>query len=353
MLQARIKYLADAAVREEFNHVRQAALKSLVDIDQRWRCMGYYHETRPDGLYRTVDKIGEKIKESFVDRDDLLEYHSMKLDRNLRGTEASRSLPSLPIDSLGDISMTKISQKYRAPDYWVDDQTCRITELCSKIVFYLPKKSIRITYHRPEGRLMGQQLTFHKTPDGLSLTLDKLSRLGLGEDIQLPTPKQLLQLLQLEKTSKHNFVESMNRITTELALRRKEENNVKNVRLVAQQESAPVAQNAMGVSGGPVIPDFAAPPVDVGKGGGSGLSTAKRNLVLVKDVYDYARNQSMEVLQGHDGSDEREEEEGTGKGEKKVDILAPYLAEFPGKQLDALRQNLLRRNVKVTSVRGC
>ncbi|KAF4727502.1 hypothetical protein FOZ63_000841, partial [Perkinsus olseni] len=37
MLQARIKYLVDAEVREEFNHGRTAALKSLVDIDQRWR----------------------------------------------------------------------------------------------------------------------------------------------------------------------------------------------------------------------------------------------------------------------------------------------------------------------------
>ncbi|KAF4691217.1 hypothetical protein FOZ60_016032, partial [Perkinsus olseni] len=76
--------------------------------------------TRPDGMYRTVDKIGEKIKvsdavESFVDRDDCLEYHFVKLDRNLRGTDASRSLLSQPrgaggeeeyflVDSLGDIS---------------------------------------------------------------------------------------------------------------------------------------------------------------------------------------------------------------------------------------------------------
>ncbi|KAF4712882.1 hypothetical protein FOZ63_029453 [Perkinsus olseni] len=114
MLQARIKYLADAAVPEEFNHRRAAALKSLVDIDQRWRCMGYYHETRPDGLYRTVDKIGEKIKvsdavESFVDRDDLLEYHSVKLDRNLRGSNASRSLPSLPIGVGRDDAMARRS----------------------------------------------------------------------------------------------------------------------------------------------------------------------------------------------------------------------------------------------------
>ncbi|KAF4679538.1 hypothetical protein FOZ63_020207, partial [Perkinsus olseni] len=100
-------YLVDAAVREEFNHRRAAALKSLVDIDQRWRCMGYYLETRPDGLYRTVDKIGEKIKvsdavESFVDRDDCLEYHFVKLDRNLRGTDASRSLLSQPRGAGGE-----------------------------------------------------------------------------------------------------------------------------------------------------------------------------------------------------------------------------------------------------------
>ncbi|KAF4706159.1 hypothetical protein FOZ63_009303, partial [Perkinsus olseni] len=109
-------------------------------------------------------------------------------------------------------------------------------------------ETVRKPHHRPKGRLMGQQITSHEALDGLSLTLDKLSRVGLGEDIQLPTPKQLLQLLQLEKSSKHNFSLQS----------RKKEGNVKNVRLVAQQEAARVAQNAMGVTGVSVIPDFAA-----------------------------------------------------------------------------------------------
>ncbi|KAF4672862.1 hypothetical protein FOL47_011281 [Perkinsus chesapeaki] len=341
MLKNRVKYLADTAIREDFERGRSGALKSLIDIDEKWRCMEYFHETRPDGLERTVDRIGEKIKEYFIDRDDLLEYHSVKIDRSLKGTKMSRSLPSLPIESLGDIPMVKMAQKYRKPDEEVNKQMCLITELCSKIVFNLLTKSIRITYHRPEGRLSGQQLTFHKTSDGTSLTLDKLSRMGAGEEIELPTPRQLHQLMQLEKSCKHNFVETMNRITTELALRRKEESNVKSIRLVAQQEAAPVAQNAMGISGGPIIPDFASLPVGAEENLGN-----KRNLALVRDVYDYARDSSMKVTTRLDDVDDPSGGEQDKNSTKKVDILAPYLSEFPGKQLDALQAEFVAKKCK-------
>ncbi|EER17217.1 hypothetical protein Pmar_PMAR013000, partial [Perkinsus marinus ATCC 50983] len=96
-LQTRVKYLGDAAIREEFGHGRSSALKVLVNIDERVRIMEYYHEGRADRLQRTVEKIGEKIKEYFIDRDDMLEYHSVKLDRELMGSVVGKSLPSLPI----------------------------------------------------------------------------------------------------------------------------------------------------------------------------------------------------------------------------------------------------------------
>ncbi|EER17353.1 hypothetical protein Pmar_PMAR022296 [Perkinsus marinus ATCC 50983] len=314
-LQTRIKYLGDAAIREEFDHGRSSALKVLVDIDERVRIMEYYHEGRADRLERTVEKIGEKIKEYFIDRDDMLEYHSVKLDRELMGSVVGRSLPSLPIGEYVN----------------------------GKIVFHLPKKCIRITYHRPEGRLMGQQLTFYKTPDGQSLTLDKLSRIGAGDDIKLPTPMQLLQLLKLEKTAKHSFIETTNQITSEMVLRRKEENKVKNVRLMSQNEGVQKASAAAAIA------DFAGPPVDVGKSAhnkGGDTVASQRNLVLMKNVYDYARGALAEVTPLEDGSEEYGEDSATKIAEKKMDILMPYLAEFRGEQLDALQAEFVVKKCK-------
>merc|ERR1719198_2903829 len=62
--------------------------------------------------------------------------------------------------------------------------------------------------------------------------------------------------------------------------------------------------------------------------------------VLVKDVYDLARQQAAE-----DASKE-EEEEKQEEQVSKVDILAPYLVEYGGKPLDALQAEFVAKKCK-------
>merc|ERR1719198_2677702 len=62
--------------------------------------------------------------------------------------------------------------------------------------------------------------------------------------------------------------------------------------------------------------------------------------VLVKDVYDLARQQAAE-----DASKEEEEEKQEEQA-SKVDILAPYLVDFQGKQLDALQAEFVAKKCK-------
>jgi len=79
-LVRRLRYPEKNLVEESFQRGRTSALWNLIEITGKQRILEYFPSSRLDGLQRTVEDIGSKISEYFVNRDDKLIYHSCKLD---------------------------------------------------------------------------------------------------------------------------------------------------------------------------------------------------------------------------------------------------------------------------------
>lgn len=107
-------------------------------------------------------------------------------------------------------------------------------------------------------------------------------------------------------------MDSLNKNTSEITQRRKEENNIRAWRSTEKTEGQKI--------------DYAAP--------------GSRETPLVKSVYDYAREHAKEDAAKEQKHEEEEEQA------SKVDILAPYLVDFQGKQLDAMQAEFVCKKCK-------
>merc|ERR1711939_950253 len=74
---------------------------------------------------------------------------------------------------------------------------------------------------------------------------------------------------------------------------------------------------------------------------GDHASSGVRETVLEKSVYDLARERAREDALREGVEEEKEEEQAS-----RVDILAPYLVDFQGKQLDALQAEFVAKKCK-------
>merc|ERR1711966_499913 len=108
-------------------------------------------------------------------------------------------------------------------------------------------------------------------------------------------------------------MDSLNKNHSEITQRRKEENNIRAWRSTEKAEGQKT--------------DFAAP--------------GSRETPLEKSVYDLAREHAREDALREGMEEEKEEEQAS-----KVDILAPYLVDFQGKQLDALQAEFVCKKCK-------
>lgn len=79
-LVRRLRFPEKNVVEESFQRGRTSALKNLTEVIGKQRILEYFPSSRLDGLQRTVEDIGSKISEYFVNREDKLMYHSCKLD---------------------------------------------------------------------------------------------------------------------------------------------------------------------------------------------------------------------------------------------------------------------------------
>merc|ERR1719183_466594 len=103
----------------------------------------------------------------------------------------------------------------------------------------------------------------------------------------------------------------MNKTHSELSQRRKEENNIRAWRSIEQKEK------------------------------GDHATSGVRETVLEKSVYDLARERAREDALREGVEEEKEEEQAS-----RVDILAPYLADYQGKPLDALQAEFVAKKCK-------
>jgi hypothetical protein len=275
------------------------ALKEFREIAAVSRELIFYN-SRLDGLIRCVELIGRKMFEHFEDRDDRLIYHSVTMDPSLaQNFKGGQKLPTYIVESMGDIPIRKMTQKYgRNPEVPPDEDK-------HKICYFLAEGSIRVDYHREPGKLTFLSITY-KNEDG------NLRRQGV-KDSEQPTHQQAMQLLQMQKNCRDSLVDSHNRTNVELNQRRKEENGIRASR------SAQAGKKR----------DLTLP--------------GSREDVLEPSVYDQAREHARESAL-REGQEEEKQEEQTSK----VDILAPYLVDFVNKQtgtvqLDSLQAELVAK----------
>jgi hypothetical protein len=76
----RLRYPERNLTEESFQRGRPSALKNFTEVSGKQRILEYFPSSRLDGLERTIEDVGHKISEYFVNRDDKLIYHSCKLD---------------------------------------------------------------------------------------------------------------------------------------------------------------------------------------------------------------------------------------------------------------------------------
>jgi len=291
------------------NRTGPHALKEFREVAAVRREMIFYN-SRLDGLVQSVEDIGKKFCEFFEDRDDRLIYHSVTLDQSLaNNTKEAKKLQTLSVDSMGDIPVRKMTQKYaRNPEIPLDQDY-------HKIVFLLAEGKIRVDYHREPGKITYHSITFWKDDnDNNKLRYETRSPEDSHRKGQpMPTAQQVTKLLQMEKNCRMTFMDSLNKNHSELTFRRKEENNIRAWRSTEKQEGQKT--------------DYASP--------------ASRETPLEKSVYDLAREHAREDALREGNEEEKEEEQAS-----KVDILAPYLVDFQGKQLDALQAEFVCKKCK-------
>merc|ERR1711904_558061 len=204
-------------------------------------------------------------------------------------TKEAKKLQTLSVDSMGDIPVRKMTQKYaRNPDIPLDQDY-------HKIVFLLAEGKIRVDYHREPGKITYHSITFWKEDN--NLRPEDSHRKGAPT----PTAQQVTRLLQMEKNCRMTFMDSLNKNHSEITQRRKEENNIRAWRSTEKTEGQKI--------------DYAAP--------------GSRETPLEKSVYDLAREEASKDALREGMEEEKEEEQAS-----KVDILAPYLVDFQGRQLD-------------------
>jgi len=212
-----------------------------------------------------------------------------------------KKLQTLSVDSMGDIPVRKMTQKYaRNPEIPVDQDY-------HKIVFLLAEGKIRVDYHREPGKITYHSITFWKEDN--NLRPEESHR----KVAPMPTAQQVTRLLQMEKNCRMTFMDSLNKNHSEITQRRKEENNIRAWRSTEKAEGQKT--------------DYAAP--------------GSRETPLEKSVYDLAREHAREDALREGMEEEKEEEQAS-----KVDILAPYLVDFQGKQLDALQAEFVCKKCK-------
>jgi hypothetical protein len=158
-LVRRLRYPEKNLIEESFVRGRTSALKNLTEVLGKQRILEYFPASRLDGLQRTVEDIGFKISEYFVGRDDMLTYHSCKLDLTL----TDKSLPTLNLNvdglNMGEVPITKMTLKYERPA--IKNQNNEF----SKIVFYPDR--IRLEKHAYDTSIAYETIVFHRNEGGL------------------------------------------------------------------------------------------------------------------------------------------------------------------------------------------
>jgi hypothetical protein len=282
---------------ETFLPGRQAALKEFREVAGVRRQLEYYYTSRPDGLYIYEEEIGKKISQTFKERDDRLVYHSVRFDETLTGSKVQ----TLSIEGIGDVPIRKMCRKYDL-DPAIKEPQYR------KIVFLVSEQKVRVDYHCEPGKVTYHSLVLWKDDNKLKVEQP-------ATNAPIPTAQQLNRLLQMEKdctsaTNRPSFVDALTDTHTELTQRRKEENNIRAWRSMEKEKDKDAP-------GGP------------------------RDNVLEHSVYHRARVRAAEAT-AKEGVDEEKTEEAT----TKVDILAPYLVDFPGKPLDAVTAEFVQKKCK-------
>lgn len=306
-LVKRFRYPKDNKVIEQFDKGRPSCLKEFREDGMSVRELIYY-PSRLDGLLRSIEHIGHKIMEYFGDRDNKLVYHSVTLDASLPTVGPhGGTAPMLHMDLIGDMPIRKLTEKYDQREGEKDiSSTDAVGQNIAKAVYYHAEGKIRVDYHKESGSATYPSLTFWKEDN--SLRLDE----GVKRDIPVPSQVQMQALLYMEKNSKQIFVEAIAKTNAELAQRRKEENHIRSWR-------------------------------GVDKADVSLLGVGLRESILEKSVYVTARERAQaEVLSGNAAMEEEKEKEDTSK----IDILAPYLVDFQGKQLDPLQAEFVAKKCK-------
>ncbi|CEM23237.1 unnamed protein product [Vitrella brassicaformis CCMP3155] len=328
-LVQRVRIPREHKLIEIFAPGRPGALKRFEQVEARRREMTFYN-SRLDGLIKHVELIGEKIFEYFEEREDRMTYHSITLDPGLKNAK-----DFLEVET-GELPIRKMTQKFaRKPDVLAEQDV-------QKLVFYLSQGKVCVYFHTDPGRVVTPSLMFQKVDSVMKLDEDYL-RFKKGPPIPLPAPQQIQKLLHLQKDCLLTWkATALSNAYSQHATRRQEELKISSLRYAAhhqQMQHKAATTTAAGAEPGAASP--VAAPGAAPSGPAEPIDFFGPNGILEKSVYDLAREQAQEESLGEGTEEEKQAEEA-----KKVDTLAPYLLEFPGKTIDAMTAEMIAKKCK-------
>jgi len=310
-LVRRLKYPVQSKCVESFSCGRPDALKEIEEIAGVQRTLLYFSTSRLDGLEKTIEDIGTKITEYFVDRDDRMTYHSLKMTPFISAKMGK--VPTVTIEGLGDFAVVKMTLKFSQDG---GEGFLNHNPLFKKVVFHPMDEGgkIRVDLHGSSTKIRDDSSWYVKDESVLR---------PLNENQQDSLRAQdLVDLLTMEKSAKTGWQEMIStKLYPQYGTRKKEEQAV---RLAGNQ--LPGAPNAV--------------------------------QVLEKTVYDVAREKASSAIakdaarNSADNEGDEAEKSGTGTtsgatiGTGRSDFLARYLVDFGGKPLDALQAEFVAKKVK-------
>jgi len=215
-LYLRVRYPMSLRVTEYFLVGRVSGLKMIDEITGRSYDIQFYVESRLDGLLRRREIQGERITETYVDREDLLESRSLRVcDVESGESKSDRNILALPRGQDEDIGITKMKEVFAR------NTAVNADKDISKRTFQVDRGCINVLYHYGKGKITRGSRSFYKDakmPHDIQLVGANTRPLKEKE-----IEREFQEALQSEKDCYQQVRDTEREIQDILSLRKREE----------------------------------------------------------------------------------------------------------------------------------
>ena len=242
-LKLRITFPEKDMVIERFDPGSSFGIKELVNVRGKRRVATFYRSARLDGLIQReelMDEAGGKMIETFVNRDDRLNYRSVSYFPPLAPAAPKESDKPVNPNRLSRkkkveeplVPIRKMTEKYAEIPGDVDVTSAKAAaaaaakggnkELLARRTFYVAQGQIKLMFHYGTNRISASSRHYSKDGQTNIVTVDPLEEAPKDSELY----EEFQTLVEAERKCMNSIRESEKEVQDMVATRSKEEQNI-------------------------------------------------------------------------------------------------------------------------------